>query len=293
MDVGGAKAFKYSIVSLNTWGEHERTTQRKKALVRFISTFTPDIVALQEHTCFTNSCIAEAMDVGGDGCVSVNQLYDWVQEDGANPAVGDDGKRFDNQRNPTGWRQESNIYWNKHLFEKVDHGCLDVGIVEEFRGLFWVRLRVRETAEDLLIATAHLTWQGSRADQNENDIDPRRNQMRQCADALKSHERLHDIPLIFTGDFNCGWFPPKIFKEEMPHMENCFTGLNMPYQVTHPCRPTGSAEEDTCIDQVLDWIFYDTRSIRPLAASIPKTMVDGKQQAISDHMPILFMFQLE
>lgn len=42
-----------------------------------------------------------------------------------------------------GWTSEGNIYWNKSLFEKAEHGAEEVGHVEPERRIFWAPLQLK------------------------------------------------------------------------------------------------------------------------------------------------------
>jgi hypothetical protein len=53
-------------------------------------------------------------------------------------------KEHDRVRDPfSGWTNESNIYWSKMLFQKVEHGAQEVGHPEPERRMFWARLRIK------------------------------------------------------------------------------------------------------------------------------------------------------
>jgi len=60
-----------------------------------------------------------------------------------------------------GWEIRSNIWWRRDLFELVDSGVEDVGMLSEHSMLFWTRLRPTQpdSPEELLFSTAHLSYQ--------------------------------------------------------------------------------------------------------------------------------------
>lgn len=57
--------------------------------------------------------------------------------------------------------QEGNIYWNTDMFELLTYGAEPIEIIEEYRRLFWVRLRFRQASDQtVFVSTAHYTWPG-------------------------------------------------------------------------------------------------------------------------------------
>ena len=121
---------RLSIVTYNLWNT-VRWPVREAALKQFVDLFQPDILCLQELRAETQSFLDQALP--------------------QHQRVADD---------LPGWTCESNIYWRSDLLEGVDHGAEDVGMLEEHRRLFWVRLQVRQPARTIFVSTAHFTYQG-------------------------------------------------------------------------------------------------------------------------------------
>ena len=105
---------RLSMVTYNLWNT-ERWPLRKQALRQFVDLFRPDISCLQELRAETQSFLDNAMP-------QHNRVHDDFP----------------------GWTCEGNIYWNSHLLEEEEHGAEDIGIIEEYRRLFWVRLKLKE-----------------------------------------------------------------------------------------------------------------------------------------------------
>ena len=103
---------RFVVATYNIWGLY-RWPEREEALRGFLTDVRPDILALQEFRPETRDVIDE-------------ELHDFERVD--DPFEG--------------WTREGNIYWYKGLFEKVEHGAEDIGILEPLRRLFWVRLRI-------------------------------------------------------------------------------------------------------------------------------------------------------
>ncbi len=67
---------------------------------------------------------------------------------------------IENKERP--WNYEGNIYWNRYLYEEIAHGCVDIGLVEADRRLFWVKLRALNAPHRVIVVcNVHLTWEGS------------------------------------------------------------------------------------------------------------------------------------
>src|SRR5690625_3714045 len=103
-------SFRFVACTYNLWKD-ERWPDRNEPLRRFITRHQPDILCAQEL------------------CLQSRHLLDQVL--GTHQRVDD---YFE------GWTQEGNIYWNRSLFELVEYGAEEIGILEQWRRLFWVRL---------------------------------------------------------------------------------------------------------------------------------------------------------
>ncbi len=240
---------RLSVVSCNVWNT-TRWPERKDALTGFLSTFSPDILCLQE----VRTELIEAIDAALKG-------HERVRDDFP------------------GWECEGQIYWNRELLERREHGAEDVGILERHRRLFWARLEVRSLGRTLLVGTAHFTWPGNK-EERERGLSPRVEQARRTAEALHRLEHAGE-PVLFMGDLNDPVQPRRVLSEA--GFESCFARLHLPAVSTHPARPTAGGS-----DQAIDWIVSNDRT-RPVAAMVPHYYHEGL--APSDHWPVLSVYE--
>ena len=245
---------RLSIVSYNLWNT-ERWPERKSALGQFVVRFCPDVLCVQELRTETQVFLDEAMP--------------------RHCRVHDD---------LPGWTCESNIFWNGDLFQEVEYGAEDVGILEEHRRFFWVRLRFQERT--LFVSTAHFTHMGH-PKENETGLSPRLEQTRRTVDALR---RLvgEDEPVFFTGDLNDPVHPTRILHEE--GYVNCFSALGILCPPTWPCCPTANIPAGARVaNQTIDWIVGNQHA-RPIAAHVPRCY--HGDMAPSDHWPVLAVYEI-
>lgn len=241
---------RFIVATYNIWGVN-RWPEREEALRGFLQDVRPDILALQELRPETRAVLDEELD---------------------------DYERIDDPFE--GWIREGNIYWQKGLFEKVEYGAEQVGILETYRRLFWVRLRVLGTGRTLVVATAHFTWVGNKVER-ETHVNPRVNQAQQTIEAL---DRLvpEDEPLIFLGDLNEAGNAIRALREG--GLTDCWRGRGTYPQPTHPAFPTAKGSPS-----VLDWQFY-RGPLRPMVCEV----VDYAKGDLSpsDHKPVLVAYGL-
>ena len=161
---------RLSIATYNIWNTM-RWDVREPALRQFASLFKPDILCLQELRAETQACLDEELPT-----------HERVHDD------------------LPGWTCEGNIYWNSDYLKEIEHGAVDVGMLEEHRRLFWVRLELIEQDRTVIVSTAHFTYQGN-PDERANGQSPRVEQTRRTIAAL---QRLvgKDEPAFFMGDLN-------------------------------------------------------------------------------------------
>jgi endonuclease/exonuclease/phosphatase family metal-dependent hydrolase len=180
-----------------------------------------------------------------------------------------------------GWIREGNIYWNRSLFELVEYGAEEVGILEQWRRLFWARLRPRTTdAPTFLVATAHYTWPG-----NNKELADRVNV--RTAQALNTVDALDRLaappsPLLFMGDLNDHYSPLKVLQEA--GLTNCFTALGRIPQVTRPTIPTA-----VHTPEAVDWMLH-RGPLQPMTCDVVDFFVGDV--APSDHKPMLTTYRL-
>jgi exonuclease III len=155
-----------------------------------------------------------------------------------------------------GWQRESNVYWNRDLFDLEEFGAEDIGMFEKARRLFWTRLRPKDGGETLFISTAHYTWAGN-AQEKDGGVSPRYAQAQKTIEALNAL-----VPeggaLIFMGDLN---------------------------DDRHPAIPTAKGTP-----QVIDWMLH-RGPIRPMTTEVVDFYVDDI--APSDHKPVITTYRVE
>ena len=243
---------RISMVTYNLWNTI-KWPEREPALSKFLSTFNPDILCLQELRSETMQCICDNL-----------KTHQHVED--ALP----------------GWSCESNIFWNKSFFTELDHGLEKLDMLGQQRGLFWVRLKLNGSQKTLFIATAHFTWQGN-PDEMKTGINPRNRQTRQTIELLRKLVK-KDEAAFFLGDLNDPIIPDQFFPEA--GYESCFKDLNLLCPTTFPAAPTSDSISE---HQTIDWVFSNGKSTT-ISASVPKFYYDGF--APSDHWPIHAIYEL-
>ncbi|HKX50930.1 MAG TPA: endonuclease/exonuclease/phosphatase family protein [Candidatus Binatia bacterium] len=247
---------RLSLITYNLWLT-ERWPARANALERFLKLFAPDVLCVQELQSATQEFL--------DGTL----------------------KTHDRVRDPfSGWTSESNIYWSKALFEKVEHGTEEVGHPEPERRMFWVRLRFMPLPGTIFVATAHLTNRRN-PDESESGLSPRVRQLKRIADELTRLVR-KDEPAFFMGDMNDAYHPQRILKKA--GFVSCFAALGMQSPPTFQCYPTANVRPDEpTVTEAIDLIVAN-RHARAVAASVPQCY--GEDTAPSDHWPVQAIYEL-
>ena len=247
---------RLSIVTCNLWNI-KRWPERKPALGQFVDLFCPDLFCVQELRAETQSFLDEAMP--------------------EHRRVRDDFP---------GWTCEGNIYWRAAFFEEIEHGAKDVGVLEEHRRLFWVRLKLRDQERTVFVGTAHFTYQ-AHPTERETGQSPRLEQAHRTVDALQRLVREGE-PAFFMGDLNDPVHPVLILHEA--GYVSCFAALGLLCPPTFPCFPTKNrAAGEPVINQAIDWIVAN-RHARPVSAQVPHCYHDDI--AASDHWPVLAVYEI-
>ena len=247
---------RLSIVTYNIWNTM-RWDVREPALRQFVSLFHPDLLCLQELRAETQACLDEAMPT--------------------HRRVHDDFP---------GWTCEGNIYWNLACFEEVEHGIEDVGMLEEHRRLFWVRLALSGHDRTVFVGTAHFTHQGH-PDERATGQSPRVAQTHRTIEALR---RLvgENEPAFFVGDLNDPVHPMRMLLEA--EYVNCFSALGIQPESTYPCYPTaGIVAGARTTAQAIDLIVANQHA-RAVAAQVPHFF--SGDVAPSDHWPVLAIYEI-
>src|SRR5947209_15999461 len=119
---------RFSVVTYNLWNR-ERWPERADALGLFLDLYRPDVLCVQELVPETRVFVDQSLST-----------HDRVDD----PLAG--------------WESESNIWWRRDLFERVDHGAAEFGCTAyPNRRVFWVRLQVCDRDQSVVVATVHLT----------------------------------------------------------------------------------------------------------------------------------------
>ena len=249
---------RISIVTYNIWLT-ERWAVRAPALRGFLEVYNPDVLCLQEFQPESRDLIDAALP--------------------GHKRVGDPFR---------GWTTEGNIYWRDALFNRVEHGAEDFGIVPDGdRRLFWVRLRIRELNRTMLVSTAHLTSQRNKQE-CETGQSPRVEQIRRIIAALKRLNQPGE-PVFFMGDMNDPVHPPRMLQEA--GYVSCFAALGVQCPPTYQCYPTANvAPGNRVVNQCIDWLVANGEA-RAVAAAVPHFYL--QDAAPSDHWPVHAVYEIE
>ena len=248
--------FRFSVMTCNLWGLN-KWRERQAAVKELLDVFRPDVFSVQELTPETQTFIDKALPYH---------------------------KRVDDEL--PGWATEGNIFWDGRLFEKVEHGAEDIGLLEADRRLFWVRLVIKNSDQTVFISTAHYTWKAHPIEL-ETGTSPRLLQSRLTGKTLKSLAR-NSEPVLFMGDLNDSSHPTFILNDA--GYRDCFSVLGVPAPPTAPCYPTVQVGRGRpMLNQTLDWIMSNEFA-RPMAAQVPYFYHNGVTP--SDHWPVLAVYEV-
>lgn len=192
----------------NVWGD-SHAEDRTEALRRMYRLRPPDLLATQELRQWSRQVIDDALP--------------------HHQRVVDDFG---------GWERQSNLWWNTQLFDYVEHGAQDVGILSTDARLFWVRLAsTGQPDRSLIFATAHLTWPGH-PEERSTGLNLRTGQAGAIVEAL---DRLDGGgPCLFTVDINDIAGP--LWELGNAGFVDTFTALGRHSPVTHPIIPDPFAD---------------------------------------------------
>lgn len=243
--------FRFSVCTYNVWGR-TRWPDRRSALEHAIGSLRPDVACMQE----VQPGIIEAVDA------TIGGTHDRVHDE------------FE------GWLDESNIWWHRELFDLVDHGAEDVGMLEPLRRLFWVLLAPRDgVRQPILVSTAHWTWHGHpEARRTEQNV-----RMPQARATVAALDRLagRSADQLFMGDLNDTTEPIAVLRDS--GFVDCFAELGLWSDSTHPARPTPG------VPQTIDWIMR-RGALRSVLAHVADVHLGDL--APSDHRPVLAVYEL-
>lgn len=247
-----AFSFRFVVCTFNLWAD-AHWPQRRQPLEQFLNYHRPDILCLQEFRPVTRDLLDDVLA----NYAHVNDPF-------------------------AGWLQEGNIYWNQELFQLVEYGAEDIGQLEEWRRLFWVRLRLRAEGEaTLFVATAHYTWPGHEIEETRG-TNPRLAQARQTVTVLNELVPESE-PLLFMGDLNDDLHPLRILREG--GLMDSFTALGRQSPPTRP--PLPKLYEAS--PQINDWVLH-RGALRPMTCDVVDFFVGNRPP--SDHKPVLVTYEL-
>jgi endonuclease/exonuclease/phosphatase family metal-dependent hydrolase len=252
---------RVTVTTFNVWGLNHWSA-RANRLIQTLLTLRSDVYLFQE----VNPQIIQCFD---------ENLYNYSR-------VVADGNES--------WIRESNIYWNKDIFNLLDFGFSDLEMPDyPLRGLFWVRLCLKsDPSKVCFFSTAHFPWVGCERE-TETGVNQR------IVAALKVCEHLRRLvalneAAIFAGDLNEDYHPVRILSEECAFID-IFEGLDLPPPITHPVRPS-DPEEELKPNRTLDWILCSLPSnCRPVAA-FAKAIRGGSFPPVSDHLPVVGVIEM-
>jgi endonuclease/exonuclease/phosphatase family metal-dependent hydrolase len=238
---------RFTVCTYNIWTD-TRWPERAESLRGFTQFHLPDIYCLQELQADSKRVLDEVL-------LPTHQR------------VEDDFK---------GWTVEGNIYWNTQLFELVEYGAEQVGIYEEFRRLFWVRLKLNDdSGKTIFVSTAHWTYPGHPIEAKDNK-NARFIQAQNTVEALNRLGRA-DEPMLFMGDLNDSSRPIEYLRAN--GFTDCFRAMGRETRFTHPAIPTAGG-----VPVGIDWMFH-RGAIRPMNCEVVDFYLGDL--APSDHKPVL------
>ena len=269
---------RISVMTFNMWKVNNypaNWSHRRLPIFECLSTFTPDILCVQELHPLFHDVIIEALS-----------SHAYVKDDFP------------------GWYNESNIYWNSNLFDMIEYGIGDIGMMEPLRRLFWVLLKFKTPVQaidekhqansiitrQVLVATAHYTWEGH-GDERTTTINLRKKQAQRTVtilnDLISKFGDAH-LAVLFMGDLNENFHPRRILREA--GFIDCFSALRLPSFATHPQRPS-LPHEDMLGDCALDWVVQNNYA-RPILANVLKDLLCTGGHSVSDHCPVMCIYEI-
>jgi len=236
---------RFVVTTYNLWAS-DRWPERAEPLRSYLELTCPDILCVQELRPATRDLVD-----------TVLTGHDRVKDE------------FE------GWTVEGNLWWSTALFDHVEHGIADLGQLSPLRRLFWARLRHRDADRTVLVATAHLTWQGNPRERTEG-YSPRLAETQLVIEHLDRLVR-PDESALFMGDLNDATNVITLLREG--GWTDSFTACGSPLLPTHPARPTAEGTP-----QVLDWQFH-RGPIRAMTSHVADPFTGDI--APSDHKPVV------
>ena len=248
----------FTAMTYNLWGDHF-IDERLDALRALFELRPPDILGTQELTPRLQALLDEALPD-----------HDRVHDDFP------------------GWSARSNIWWRRDVFELIEHGHHDIGLLAENGALFWTRLRPlgAPAPHELLFSTSHLTFQRHPAEL----ADLRNRRVPQARATVAELERLSpEGAVIFTADIND--VAAAQLELGLAGYRDCFTALGRHMPATHPVPAAASLEGIWSPTSPLAGVAkgIDVIFARGALAARTAEAVDfhHRGRVASDHMPVV------
>jgi len=186
-----------------------------------------------------------------------------------------------------GWTHEGNVWWDERTFHHLGHGAAPFGAIERDRRVFWVRLAHVATAQEVVIATVHLTWLGG-SDELDTGTNPRLAQTRAVIRALG--DVAGDGACLIMGDLNDAVVPPRVLRAA--GFAEAWGALDVTPSATFPAFPLstdGTRRPPLLPPSTLDWQFH-RGDVRPMMTEV----IDQPYRGIapSDHRPLMTLYAL-
>lgn len=242
---------RFVATTYNLW-QSTRWQERERPLQAYVELTRPDLLCVQESS----------ID-------SQRGLDTWLPDHGR---VHDDF---------VGWQTQGNVYYSRALFAMDEHGAEDVGQQTHDRRLFWTRLRLLGSGTPLLVATIHLTFQGTETERLQG-LSPRIEEMGRALAAL-ARLRRGEEPVLLMGDFNDSINVARLLRAD--GFVDSFESSGSPRRPTHPATPMALGTP-----QVIDWQFHKG-AVRSMGSYVGDFFLDGV--APSDHRPVTTTYGLD
>lgn len=240
-------------MTLNLWNT-EKIDIRIDSIINFFKIYKPDFLCIQELRKLTRDLLDKEL-------VGYSRVHDSF----------------------IGWRDESNIYYNKEMFSEVEHGRINLNMPEENRGLFYLRAKVKETHQKLFISTIHLTHQGN-ADEINTSYSYRQNEAKIVGLSLNNLVEENEGAIV-CGDFNDPYHPVRIISKETEFVE-VYKSLQLEAPITFPC---STISKEYGLVESLDKIMHNSM-LFPIIANSPRMVLS---QGVSDHYPVMAVFEIK
>lgn len=187
-------------------------------------------------------------------------------------------------------KNQEQIFYRKDKFElikKYEHNWPSTT-----NSFSLLKLQHKATGKKLIVANAHLNWQGHGAWTAETGPGPntRADQMNDVAEAVSKMQNGKEIPIIIMGDLNDVHAPLKVAHERL-QVKPSFLLMSPPAVAPHTCpTPCGDPceEIDSWAAKTYDWVL--SKGLAVLETNRIEFNLDGVYP--SDHYPVSATYSL-